>query len=335
MQLRTIITKVLTVLLIISSRVDTFPVMNLDDRTGVPIAAIYPESPDDAARPLFPMSNRTKPELEPTDIPLHILEYNIWNLPGIMTDGHSRERAQGIANHLKNRTATPSPYDVIILLEAFRNKDIFLNDPELLQMYPYRATLKRQWYTLFDSGMLILSKFKILSEEGVHYPRRTHTDFWAAKGLLYLQLQVSDDGKVLDLFATHMQSNKRKIDQASRWRQVELVKQWVQEKTQGSQAVVFCGDLNMGPTADYQHLAPFYSDVADAEQRNAAYTDMRDGSGLNESDASESPEDISRVLYKGNAVVWSEVHLHDWQAPEGGRLSDTSAVEADIILRYA
>lgn len=69
-------------------------------------------------------------------------------------------------------------FDVVVLNEAFTSKQ------ELLRDAPQRYVLGlgRQWFTLFDSGVVVLSKYPVVRWATEHYERRAGWDLLAAKG---------------------------------------------------------------------------------------------------------------------------------------------------------
>jgi endonuclease/exonuclease/phosphatase family metal-dependent hydrolase len=278
------------------------------------------------------ISTRPKPtELLPNDIPFKVMIYNIWNLPSIFTDGKSRERAGHIANGLAKIVAE---VDVLVFNEAFRNQDLILENPVLRNAYPHTAFLEKRAGKIMGSGIFIMSKYNITAVNSAHYKKVTNTDWFASKGLLHVRLALQGGTKFVDVIGTHMQSGNSKADQKSRMRQAEFVATTVSEWTKGSQALIFAGDLNMGPTADLEHHSVHYSDKNDALKRNEAYVKMRDGAGLQEPDEFDHPEDITRILYKGPAVQWLSVTTLDFRH-ESLRLSDTPALLGRALLRFA
>ena len=92
-----------------------------------------------------------------TATPYQLLLWNVWNLPSVVTDGHSKTRAKLLSPLLT--------HDIIVLNEAFCNKRYILKHVT----HSYKATLGRKWYKLVDSGLVILSRFPIVFKVGEVY----------------------------------------------------------------------------------------------------------------------------------------------------------------------
>lgn len=72
----------------------------------------------------------------------------------------------------------------MVLNEAFRNKDALLAKTS----HPYRYLLGRQWWTVEDSGIIVLSRYRIVETASEHFRHRARADFWAAKGIVMCRL---------------------------------------------------------------------------------------------------------------------------------------------------
>jgi len=249
---------------------------------------------------------------------LSVLLFNVWNLPGICTDGKSRERALAISPHL-------NAYDVVILNEAFTNKDALLKDV----VHEHRFVLKRQWYTIFDSGVIILSKYPIVRTCSEHYAMRRSYDWFAAKGLAMCTINV--DGTLVDVYGTHMQAGNSVAEAQARSSQSKQVAKAVQawSPSTSGRPVIFAGDLNMGPTIDSLHYSGHYGSHQDALDRTAAYVAMREGSQLTDV-FSEGPldekQDINRFLVR-NVKAARILYAYDLR-----KLSDSDAVICHVSI---
>ena len=241
---------------------------------------------------------------------LKVLLWNVWNLPSCLTDGNSAERAKKISPWLQ-------PYDIVILNEAFCNKKQLFSEND----FPFRQGLGRQWWTIFDSGVIILSKFPIVKTENMHYRKRAHVDMFAAKGILMCRIEL-EHGRLLDVFATHMQAGNSRAEQKARDAQALDVAEFAYKHSVDAQAILFAGDLNMGPTHDktYARHSVHYANSQDAKLRTEAYIRMREGAGLSEI---SDNEDICRFLYRDSASLkFFDISVQYPQVPNG--LSDTS-----------
>ena len=248
-----------------------------------------------------------------------VLLFNVWNLPGCCTDGNSRARAIRISPHLND-------YDIVILNEAFVNKTELLAKTT----HPYKQLLGRQWYTVFDSGVIILSKFPITKHAEIHYKVRTGVDFFAAKGAIFVQVKV--DGRLLDVYGTHMQAGDKACHQVARKSQALQLAKFINDNSDCHNSVVLAGDLNMGPVQDKTYLgySGHYSSPEDAHERHKAYISLRDNAKLIDVFDVREKEDINRFLVRDvkSAVTEYKNDIDGCTA----ELSDTPAVECRIVF---
>jgi len=256
---------------------------------------------------------------------ISILLYNVWNLPSCCTDGHSRSRAKHIAEFL-------GKYDVIILNEAFINKDVLLS--KVKESHEYVRGLGRKWYTLFDSGVMIVSRFPIIKHDTEHCKMRRGFDFWAAKGIVFVRLKV-DDHKTIDVYGTHLQAGAKESHQAARASQSDQVARFilknsplVENENKNKSPVILTGDLNMGPvlSPSFSHFSGHYVDKKDAMARHQSYVHLRDTAGLTDVFGRYLKEDICRFLVR-NLTRPPKLTYVDWATSS---LSDTDALLCEI-----
>ena len=78
---------------------------------------------------------------------MKVLYWNVWQVPSIFTDKKGKERAEGVNKILSG------DYDVVILNEAFTNKDILLKNLD----YKYIEYTSNDVCRLgcLDSGLMI------------------------------------------------------------------------------------------------------------------------------------------------------------------------------------
>lgn len=263
----------------------------------------------------------------PPPASLSILLYNVWNLPSCLTDGNSRARAAKIGQYL-------TEYDVIVLNEAFVNKPVLLAALDAAGSHPHRKRLGRQFYTPLDSGIVVLSRYPIVASAAQHFRRRAGVDILAAKGIVFVRLQLSPT-RQLDLYGTHAQAGAAPSHQRARAAQAAQISNFIDahspllERTE-ARPVVLTGDLNMGPVLDtsYNRYSSHYVSPDDARARHAAYTTLRIGSALRDVFPADgrNKEDIIRFLVGGplNAFAASpNVSYPKWATRE---LSDTPAL---------
>ena len=225
------------------------------------------------------------------DRDVRVLLFNVWQLPSWLTDNRSPERATSLSPHLDE-------YDIVVLNEAFVNKDRLLSRTN----FPVKHHLERECCSVFDSGLLILSRYPVEAVEREHFRCRTNWDKYAAKGILLCRIRMPD-GTALNVVGTHMQAYNRPIDQRARASQAEQVATFIRRHcpSRESDNILFLGDLNMGPCADktYTRHSEHYSDREDARLRSAAYDAMVSGAELQELPSEVADEDITRTLVRG------------------------------------
>jgi exonuclease III len=129
-----------------------------------------------------------KPEKEETpslsqSSSFRVLLWNVWLLP--WTPNPSL-RADAIAQFILD--VRPEP-DVVILNEAFSQHDKLFGK-KMRERFPHVERLGRQYYTIFSSGVWILSRFPIVETQSFHFSWRKGLDFFAAKGVLLTRIRI-------------------------------------------------------------------------------------------------------------------------------------------------
>ncbi|EPS42181.1 hypothetical protein H072_3968 [Dactylellina haptotyla CBS 200.50] len=115
---------------------------------------------------------------------LSILLWNTWLLPGPLSDNNTFSRASEIPAHLVS-------HDIILLNEAFTQKALIIDS--LRSTHPYVATLPRRcWFwPIFDSGLVVLSRYAILEVRRTWFGKRRRWDFFAGKGGVGVRVDLS------------------------------------------------------------------------------------------------------------------------------------------------
>ncbi|KAI8928394.1 Endonuclease/exonuclease/phosphatase [Entophlyctis helioformis] len=114
-----------------------------------------------------------------------------------------------------------------------------------------------------DGGLLVLSRFPIAASEFVAYPRGVHSDWLAAKGVLYAKIELPS-GRHLMLFTTHTQASYEAVPPLDspatkvRLAQLQSAGAFVQrvlasDPHASTSAVVLVGDLNVDGRAPHDH----------------------------------------------------------------------------------
>jgi hypothetical protein len=152
--------------------------------------------------------------------------------------------------------------------------------------HKYRFIPPKPRLRVFDSGLLFLSKYPITKCAFERYAQTASVDSLVAKGIGLCNIAIVDeDGKdygTLQVFGTHMQSERTKAAQAARREQaLQAAKFILKHRTEGRSPAVFVGDMNMGPRQEGL-FSQHYSDEDDAEARCASYHSMVSGCGFEE-----------------------------------------------------
>ncbi|KAK6329792.1 hypothetical protein TWF730_006091 [Orbilia blumenaviensis] len=115
---------------------------------------------------------------------ISILLWNTWLLPGPLSDNNTYNRASEIPAHIVS-------HDIILLNEAFTHKSLIID--ALRSTHPYVATLPRRcWFwPIFDSGLVVLSRYAILEVRRTRFGKRRRWDLFAGKGSIGVRVDLS------------------------------------------------------------------------------------------------------------------------------------------------
>jgi endonuclease/exonuclease/phosphatase family metal-dependent hydrolase len=207
--------------------------------------------------PLFGATKRDE-----TKTTIKVLLFNVWQLPGFLTDGQSAQRAKAAA-----RLIARSGADVVCLNEAFLRGDQVLS--EIVETHPHRAELtgRASILTPLGSGLRVASRVPLAeAPRGVFFRSRAGHDKFASKGVLHVRLDLGG----LDLFVTHMQAGCSPAEQASRERQAAEAGAFVRAAS-GGRPFILAGDLNMSPCAT---VSPHCATEEDAKCRARAFGEL-------------------------------------------------------------
>lgn len=182
---------------------------------------------------------------------LKVLTYNIYALPLVST--LIDERLGQLPQNLKR-------YDVILFQEAFsssRNAMLLA----LAAEYPYQTHVPKIPFggiNVFDSGVLVVSRYPIVKTADYIYPDCSGTDCFADKGVIYAE--VIKNGKAYHVTSTHTASFDTDEARALRQVQFQQIRSLVNAQNIPSvDAVLFGGDFNVNklvfPTDYAQMLA--------------------------------------------------------------------------------
>src|SRR5690606_31628476 len=129
----------------------------------------------------YVVTNDTLPEPVSGADALKVLSYNIYALPLVATK--ISERLAELPKHLKG-------YDVILFQEAFSSDRTGMLQ-QLAAEYPYQTHVPKIPYdgiNVFDSGVLVVSRYPIVATADFIYPDCSGTDCFADKGIIYAEV---------------------------------------------------------------------------------------------------------------------------------------------------
>lgn len=200
---------------------------------------------------------------------------------------NSKQRYRLIAQFIKD-------YDIVVLNESF------LYRKELLKLVDHKYIFadKKPFFKIFNSGVVILSRFPFTDPEYHHYTHNASWDVFISKGILKVSFNI--EGKKFDLYGTHMQQSNGRRAQNARKSQVYEVVNFIQKTKKPENDIILVGDLNMGPVSDVDNRPVYYSSADDARQRNEQFTIL--ANSFNFKDFVEE-EEICHLLHAGNMNV--------------------------------
>lgn len=166
---------------------------------------------------------------------LKVLSYNIYALP--LVAAKIDERLSQLPQNLKG-------YDVLLFQEAFSSSRNGMLT-ELAQEYPYQTHIPYgSGYNVFDSGVLVASRYPIVNTADFIYPNCTGTDCFADKGVIYAE--VIKGGKAYHVTSTHTASFDTDEARALRQEHFQQIRALVnQQNIPAFEAVMMGGDFNV------------------------------------------------------------------------------------------
>ncbi|KAJ3019464.1 hypothetical protein HKX48_002052 [Thoreauomyces humboldtii] len=139
---------------------------------------------------------------------VRLLTLNLFLRPPLVhshASDHKESRLERFLTHV-----LPN-YDVVCLQECFsfatdRRKQI-VERAKQMGFVSSVASPEGGWFKArVDGGLLILSRKEVVAEAKIVFPRGVHSDWLAAKGVIYAKIQLSPSS-TLHLFTTHLQAS--------------------------------------------------------------------------------------------------------------------------------
>lgn len=234
---------------------------------------------------------------------IKLLLWNIDLTPDISINfaRNSKERYPKIAKVINE-------FDIVVLNECFLYRNELLNQAE----HKYIYFDEKPWFKIFNSGVVILSKYPFENPQYYHYKNNSSWDIFISKGILKVSFDIK--GKLFDLYGTHMQQYNNLSAQKSRSEQVMELIDFIKLTNSPSKDIILVGDLNMGPVYDLSKYPIYYENSKDAESRNRQYETLVNELELN--DLVEEQE-ISHLLHRGSINI-KRLQIPDYHLSDTG-----------------
>ncbi|RKP00657.1 hypothetical protein CXG81DRAFT_5732, partial [Caulochytrium protostelioides] len=229
---------------------------------------------------------------------MHLLTYNLFLRPPLIRSGPSDYKEA----RLEQFACEVLPhYDVVAFQElfAFANgrRDTLLRRARAAGL-PHHAVcpVPGLWEGRIDAGLAIVSRFPIVKTALLTYDRGIHSDWLAAKGVLYAKLAVLPNRHV-HVFTSHTQASyemapgedspsrqirERQLARAARF----MVRTLLKTRDRLDDPVLFCGDLNV-------NARPMAATPPTAEPPSPTPSPRSDAAGAVSLAAAESPKPLT------------------------------------------
>ena len=187
-----------------------------------------------------------------------ILSYNIFmRPPGISSDklgDLKNERLQKVITHILPK------YDIICFQEIFTRlncrRDKLINAAKDAGYKYFSIPPGQPFFSLYfiNSGLLTISRHKILKTEFFPFDHGSGVDRAAYKGIMYSRIEI-EPGKVFNLFNVHLQAHYHSEDQdniESRLNQISEMRRYIEI------CLTRYTNIDQGPDSDLQFKEPIY-----------------------------------------------------------------------------
>jgi endonuclease/exonuclease/phosphatase family metal-dependent hydrolase len=169
---------------------------------------------------------------------LNVMSYNIYCLTPPISVTDQDERCRHIVD-------VCADYDAVLIQEAFDN-DSRVNEliPNMSTVFPHYTAILDTANALEDGGIMIFSRWPILTEEQYYFDACEGSDCLANKGVMYAKIEKL--GSPYHLFATHTQAFTSTAEVLSRMAQLREIRSFVQSRgIPANEPIIIGGDLNV------------------------------------------------------------------------------------------
>jgi len=206
---------------------------------------------------MFALLQYTPPPAPPSvKVDLNVLTYNIYMKPTSISRTWQAQRGDLLPAYLHN-------YEVIIFNEAFDDDIRAKLISALTPVYPHRTTILGSDRVLDqDGGVIIVSKWPIIDEKErlfrLYGNPCTGFDCNADKGVKYAK--VCKEGYPFHIFGTHTNAKQDSQSFFARYKQFQILRQFVDDmKIPSDEPVIIGGDMNVPKvfpslSTEYQYM---------------------------------------------------------------------------------
>ena len=191
-----------------------------------------------------------------------VLTYNIYALPVVASKIDAR--LGQLPQNLKG-------YDAILFQEAFSSSRTGML-AQLAQEYPYQTYIPvGSGYNIYDSGVLVASRYPIVNTDHFIYPNCSGTDCFADKGVIYAE--ILKNGKAYHVTSTHTASFDTNAARALRQEHFQQIRALVDKQNIPTfDAVLMGGDFNVNKLAWPQDYAQMLVNLNGTAPVSTGYT---------------------------------------------------------------
>ncbi|CAG8716476.1 16332_t:CDS:2 [Acaulospora morrowiae] len=234
---------------------------------------------------------------------VRLLSLNFFMRPPLIKNNFSDYKEERLKYFIENVLPI---YDIICLEEMF---EFGSTRRQRLLEAAFKAGFEYTWTsprsTIFnlsiDGGLVIISRFPIRSQDNITYPYGTYSDRLAAKGALYVKIELAED-QFVHLFSTHTQASYVASPPLSdksvlvREQQFFLLRQFIDKvivSRRSHEPIILVGDLNVNSRPPPDSSNP--SSVKGDSQEYLNMIKILDGEGIH--------EEGSTVKYSNKKII--------------------------------
>ena len=201
-----------------------------------------------------------------------VMNYNIKGLGGLI-GGNSKKNLKRIMSEIVNRFQAGTAPDIILFQEVFSdesNKIVkSLNVPEL---YPYRSKGPAENGHFYNSGLVALSRFPILSNGIIEYKEQcSGWDCNSNKGAQILLIKAESWPEPIRVLNTHMQAENENDN--IRQQQILILNDFYSLYKSTQLNTIFAGDFNTKPNRPsyefFKRIFPSLQNVGEYCEKNS------------------------------------------------------------------